>query len=179
VKAADALPDVFTGLEDLFDLYTESLRPLPLKVFAQFLSTLQLPVDALCGLLCNLLIPYLGCTPKKLNIFDLSQDDLVGHFLLASANVSGNSDHVKVSLLLEALLINMMSEGKLHIDQRFGDVVKQGIRTRNEKAIGDARRKGKESRVIEAEARKELENSAERIMAILEILEMGAVNHYV
>jgi hypothetical protein len=121
----------------------------------------------------------MSCTPKNLNIFDLSQDDLVGHFLPACANVSGNSDNAKVSLLLEALLINMMSEGKFRIDQRFGDVVEEGIRTRKEKAIGDARRKGKEIKVIEAEARKELENSAERIMAILEILEKGAVNSYV
>ena len=171
------MPDVFTGLEDLFDLYTESLRALPLNVFAQFLSTLQLPADTFCGLLCNLLIPYLTCTPKNLDIFDLSQYDLVDYFLPASANVNSNSDNAKMSLLLEAILMNMMNEGKLHIDQRFGDIVEEGIKTRKEKAIGDARRKGKGSKAVEAEARKELENSAERIMAILEILEMGAVNH--
>jgi len=170
------LPDVFTGLEDLFDLYTETLRALPLNVFAQFLSTLQLPASTLCGLLCNLLIPYLTCAPTKLDIFDLSQDDLVSYFLPVAANVSSNSDNAKISLLLEALLMNMMSEGKLNIDRRFGDTVEEGIRARKEKAIGDARRKGKENKVVEAEARKALEKSAERIMAILEILEMGAVN---
>jgi hypothetical protein len=172
------LPDVFTDLEDLFDLYTESLRGLPLNVFAQFLSTLQLPTNTLCGLLCNLLMPYLTCTPKNLNIFDLSQDDLVNHFLRVPANVNTNSDNAKMSLLLEALLINMMNEGKLRIDRRFGDIVEEGIRVRKEKAIGDARRKVKGNKVVEAEARKELEMSAERIMAILEILEIGAVNSH-
>lgn len=170
------MPNVFTGLEDLFDLYTESLRALPLNVFAQFLPTLQLPTTTLCGLLCNLLIPYLTCSPKSLNIFDLSQDDLVRHFLPVSSNANGNSDNTKVSLLLEALLMNMMSEGKLHIDRRFGDIVQEGIRARKEKVIGDTRRKGKGSKIVEAEARKELEESSERIMAILEILETGAVN---
>ena len=72
----------------------------------------------------------------------------------------------------------MMSEGKLHIDRRFGDKVEEGIRIRKEKAVGDARRKGKESKIVDAEARKVLEESAERIMAILEILEMGAASPY-
>jgi len=72
--------------------------------------------------------------------------------------------------------MNMMSEGKLCIDQRFGDKVEEGIRARKGKAIGDARYKGKGGKAIEVKARNELEKSAERIMAILEILEMGEVN---
>lgn len=174
--AANALPDDFTDLEDLFDLYTEILRPLPLNVFVQILSTLRLPPNILSSLLCNLLIPYLPYTVNVVNIFNLTQDDLVSHFLPASANVNSNSDNAKMSLLLEGLLINMMSEGKLYVDQRFGDSVEEGIRARKEKAIGDARRKGKGNKIVEAEAQKQLVKSAERIMVILEILEMGTAN---
>jgi len=76
-----------------------------------------------------------------------------------------------MSLLVEAILFTMMSDGKLEADQNFIQAVEAGIKNRKDKAIGDARRKFKGRKGPEAEARKELEMSSERIMAILEVLE--------
>jgi len=130
-----------------------------------------MPHSTLSGLLVNMMIPYVPSAPKRINIFSLNQSQLIANFLPYAANLHNSSDNAKMSLLVEAILFTMMSDGKLEADQNFIQAVEAGIKNRKDKAIGDARRKFKGRKGPEAEARKELEMSSERIMAILEVLE--------
>lgn len=172
-RVAGAPSNAFTDLEDLFDLFTESFRGLPLPAFTQFIATFRLPHETLNALLVNLLIPYIPSAPKKLNIFSTSQETLVNSFLPYSANVNSSVDNAKMSLVIETLLSSMMSEGRLKADEQLSNAVVEGNNNRKKKAIGDARRKFKGRKEAEAEARRELEMSSERILAILDILDMG------
>jgi hypothetical protein len=173
VASAPMKENAFTHLEDLFDTYTESFRNLPLPAFTQFVATFRMPLGRLSGLLVNLLIPYIPSAPEKINIFSIRKEDLVTNILRHSANVHSSIDNAKMSLVIEALLASFMSEYGLTADDEFSNAVQEGIKKRKEKAIGDARRKFKGRKGPEAEARKELDVSSERIMAILEILELG------
>lgn len=172
-RVAGAPSSAFTDLEDLFDLYTESFRGLPLPAFTQFIATFRFPHGGLNALLLNLLIPYIPSAPKTLNIFSTSQETLVDSFLPYAANVHSSVDNAKMSLLIEALMSSMMREGRLKADENFSEAVEEGINSRKTKAIGDARRKFKGRKGVEAEARRELEMSAERILVILDMLETG------
>lgn len=132
-----------------------------------------MPLGSLSGLLVNLLIPYIPSAPSKVNIFTIKKGDLVKNILPYSANVNSSVDNAKMSLVIEALLASFMSEYDLKADEEFSKAIEEGIKNRREKAIGDARRKFKGRKGVEAEARRELEMSGERILAILEILEAG------
>ncbi|KAJ9640990.1 hypothetical protein H2199_005658 [Coniosporium tulheliwenetii] len=87
------------------------------------------------------------------NTLLLSQPDLERFFLPAPANGNSYVDNAKVSLLLQTIVMQMFASGKIVPTEAFGAAVEEGVRARREKAIGDARKRGKGREGEEKEAR--------------------------
>ncbi|QDS73007.1 hypothetical protein FKW77_009064 [Venturia effusa] len=164
--SARLLPNAFPDLETLFDLITECLRPLPVSIFSQFISTSLLETNDQCCLLTNMMLPFLPRAPADLDVFSPKQDKFVKHFLPCAANSIRVSDNLKMSLMVEALLMNMWTAGALHPDKALTEAVKKGIKARTKKCEYNTRTKE------DKEHQCQLVMSAERIKLILEMLEM-------
>ncbi|TID16558.1 hypothetical protein E2P81_ATG11981 [Venturia nashicola] len=160
------LDNAFPDLETLFDIITECLRPLPLTIFSQFISTSLLETNDQCCLLTNLMIPFLPRAPANLDVFRPEQDKFVKHFLPCAANSTRVSENLKMSLMIEALLMNMWTAETLQPGKALTDAVKKGVKARSKRCEYSTRTKeDKEHQTL-------LVMSAERINLILEMLEM-------
>ena len=85
------------------------------------------------------------------------------------ANVQSAISNAKLSLLLEALLLNLFRRDLLKPNEEMHIALEDGIQARLKKASLD-RRKGKDALGGEQEATEELEMSSERIRSILSFL---------
>lgn len=113
------------------------------------------------------MIPFLPKAPANLNIFNPEQEKFVKHFLPCAANSTRVSDNLKMSLIIEALLMNMWTSETLHPGKALTDAVKKGIKARHKKC--EYNTKTKEDKKHQAQ----LVMSAERINLVLEMLEMA------
>ncbi|KIW04133.1 uncharacterized protein PV09_04941 [Verruconis gallopava] len=173
---SNTLPLHFTYSEELYDVFTELLRPLPLPVFRNFLATLPpepgpFPPHWHIALLINMLLPFLAAPPRKAQIFNVTQNDLIKHYLPHAANANSAAENAKMSLLVEHILFYMFSEGRLEPSIELTNAVEKGIRARAVKATGDARRRGKGKSPEEQAAKGVLDMSAERIRVLLGMLD--------
>jgi hypothetical protein len=172
---ARVLPAQFTYLEELFDTYTEMIRPLPHQVFSSFITTFTLPIDEQTALLVNLLLPLMAAEPKNINIFKITQQDLIKDFLPHSANVASCSENYKMALVVQTLLLRMRERGDL--DAGNGELrkaVEKGIEARKKKARLDKRTKGKGNNPVEIKAKELLTLNPEYLGLILDMLETDA-----
>jgi len=178
LRVSCRVPDTFTNMEDLLDLYTETMRPLPLSSFSALIRGLTTSskgettpdlIATVPALLANNLLPLLGSTALRFSIWNISQSHLEQHFLPFAASANSAVDSAKVSILLEHLLLLMLDE--LDITPQLLSAVETGVNARNQKAIGDARKKNKGTTGEEAEAREVLSGSAERLLAIVGVFE--------
>lgn len=112
------------------------------------------------------MIPFLSKVPADLDVFRPEQEKLVKHFLPFSANSSRVSDNLKMSLIIEALLMNMWTAESLWSGKALSDAVQKGIRARAQKCRYSTKTKE------EKEHQKLLSMSGERIELILTTLEM-------
>ena len=166
-------PDAFLDTEDLFDLYTEFLRPLPLAVFQQFVLPTKpwLGPNSQASLNQMLLRPLLVATAPAYNENALTQDEFEVHYARYAANSTSAVDNAKVSLLIENLLRLLWSSGSLQATQKLRRLVEQGIAARKEKAAFDGRRKVGVRVKADEEAIAMMECSGERMLTILDIAE--------
>lgn len=143
-------PTLFLDSEDLFDLYTEFLRPLPLPVFSFFVlpSNRGRSIDpnSLASLTQMLLRPLLSSSAPVSNANSLTAERYASHFAPFAANVSSVGENARVGICVEGLLRLLWSEGVLanageEVKQAVKNAVEEGIRVRDEKASGDGRRK--------------------------------------
>ncbi|XTI85725.1 hypothetical protein V2W45_1482516 [Cenococcum geophilum] len=172
IQVSQALPKLFTSVDDLFDLYTESFRPLPTSVFGALLSTSKLLPSTQTALNTNLLLPLLATNLPNYNIISPTQAHLEQYFLPFPATTHSYADNAKVSLVLEAIFTHMMNDGALQPTETLGAAVEIGVRARDKKALGDARKK--KGKIDEEETAKGiLEISKARLMGLLEVVEMG------
>lgn len=112
------------------------------------------------------MIPFLSRAPANLDVFRPEQDKFVKHFLPYAANSTRVADNLKMSLMVEALLMNMWTAETLHPGKALTDAVKKGIKARTKKCEYNTKTKeDKEHQTL-------LVMSAERINLILEMLEM-------
>ena len=146
---------------------------MPLTTFTTILNNIQLPTNALPFFYANLLIPLLNPAPP---VYDpeLSkppdQSELEEHFLPYGATSSNVADHAKISLLLEKLVLGLIVEKRISASQTLIKAAKQGIRVREERATGDARKAGK-GFVHDEGLRKVLRRSGDRLLALIQIVE--------
>ena len=147
-------PTLFLDPEDLFDLYTEFLRPLSLPVFSYLLlsnttatATVGLDPNSLASLTQMLLRPLLSSLAPISNANSLTPESFATHFAPFAANVSNANENARVGICVEVLLRLLWTEGALgfagkEVKGRVREAVLEGIRAREEKVgAGDGRRK--------------------------------------
>jgi hypothetical protein len=176
-------PSLFLDPEDLFDLYTEFLRPLPLPIFSFFIlpspntnatSGARRTIDAnsLASLIQMLLRPLLSFAAPVSNANSLTAESFASHFAPFAANVSSVGENARVGICVEGLLRLLWTEGVLanageEIREDVKEAVGEGIKVREEKASGDGRRK---SAGKSAEEWRFLVAGGERMRSLLEMI---------
>lgn len=164
-------PDAFLDNEDLFDLFTEFLRPLPLPVFQQFLLPTKpyLGPNSQASLSQMLLRPLLVATAPPYNENALTQAEFEEHYAPYEANNLSAVENAKVSLLIESLLRLLWSSEALGVTHKLRQLVERGIAARKEKVeLGGRKRTGTRAKIDE-EAIMTLECSAQRMKMILDM----------
>ncbi|RMZ12857.1 hypothetical protein D0860_02799 [Hortaea werneckii] len=182
VRLSQLSPATFLDTEDLFDLFTEFLRPLPLPVFQQLVFASPLPSsnddDTTRGFGINerssldqmLLRPLLASAAPAYHDNCLTQDDFQTHFAPFAANTHSATDNAKVALLLEDLLRLLWRSGNLEWCEDLQTVVERGIEARREKVAFDGRRKKSQRAKEDEQAVAVMEKSGERMLVILDLI---------
>lgn len=125
----------FLDTEDLFDLFTEFLRPLPLPIFTALVLPAKryLDPDAQSSLDQMLLRPLLSSNAPVYNANALTQEDFETYFATFAANTGSAVENAKVSVLLEDLLRLLWTERRLESSATLRKAVDEGIKARRER----------------------------------------------
>lgn len=167
-------PATFLDTEDLFDLYTEFLRPLPLPDFQALLFPPKpwLGADAQCSLIQMLLRPLLATAAPGYDDNALTQKDFEVAYAPFAANTTAVSDNAKVGLLIEQLLVLLLRNKQLVYSKPLRRSVERGIAAREAKVGTDGRKKRSGAKGEEdEEALRVLECCGGRMRARLDLLE--------
>lgn len=163
-------PNLFVDTEELFAIYTEFIRPLPLSIFQQFALPLRryLSPNLQASLNEMLFRPLLGTTSAT-GLID--QAEFERSFATSAATSTSATDNAKVSLLTESMLRALWTTGTLTPDlSQLKVLVEQGVKLRHDKVAGNGRRKTGKTADAEDEARLVLEHSGQRMMVLLNAL---------
>ncbi|KAH8816290.1 hypothetical protein F5884DRAFT_852735 [Xylogone sp. PMI_703] len=149
-RASAALPEHFTPLKDLYEIYYEGVRNLPLKAFCFFVSpsgTSRFP-DSVLVTLSQLILNRLtsGAGPRVQRIAHrsddtLSQSVLELQYLPFAANTSSIEDNAKVSILVECLFRLFLKSCDVYHTPTLEVAINEGISAREKKVKIDRRRK--------------------------------------
>ncbi|KAN0080629.1 hypothetical protein V8E54_003833 [Elaphomyces granulatus] len=164
------LSKAFIPLDDLYHLFVENIRHLPLPVFQAFVAPSALPAfspNAQTTLCEFLLFRMLESAAPDTDEEYLNQEKLEKCFLPYAANTSSVVDNAKVSILLEALLCLLAECDMLRISPALQKAVKDGIMARLQKAQDETRR-SMNSRLVEDIEWCWLIESGERLMFLVE-----------
>jgi hypothetical protein len=172
VQVAEYLPKHFTTVEDTYDLLTEFFRPLPTILFGIFLTTSQLPLSSQIALNANLLLPLLSSRLPNYSLLSASQADLEEYFLPCGAATHSYAANAKIALVLESMFRLLMETDSLEASNSLRQAVEAGIDARNIPYGSASRKKGNVHE--EAQAKELTELSNERLLGLLEILEIAA-----
>ncbi|PWY95209.1 hypothetical protein BO94DRAFT_508280 [Aspergillus sclerotioniger CBS 115572] len=145
---SESLPDDFASLEDLYHLFAENIRHLPLPIFQAFVSPSTLPYfsPAAKTTLCEFLLFRMRETAAPDTDEEyLNQDKLERCFLPYMASTASISDNAKMSIALESLIILLADSDMLRITPELRDAVLEGNHRRITRARGEARRGGQEA----------------------------------
>lgn len=172
-------PTLYLETEDLFDLYTEFLRPLPLPIFSFFIlpsntasSVRAMDANSLASLIQMLLRPLLSSAAPVSNANSLTAESFATHFAPFAANVSNVGENARAGICVEGLLRLLWGEGVLggageEVRARVKEAVEEGITARERRAGGDGRRKSAGKGAEEWEF---LVTGGERMRCLLEII---------
>jgi hypothetical protein len=172
VKVAQELPNIFTPLEDFCDTFTEGIRDAPTNVFAVWISTSRLPVDLQLALNGNLLLPLI--TSNLPNYFQglPTQAQFETQLLPLNASSRRIPDKAKISLILEQMFLYMLSTDFLKPTEALRKAVESGIEARQNFLVSaNSRKQNKEQ---EQQDMNIIETSSERLLSLLELLEISA-----
>lgn len=147
-----AIPEDFMHIDELYHLYVDFIRHLPLPIFQLFVSPsvlLDLPADAQCTL-CEMLLERLR--ENKLFISDepyLNQHKLERYFLPYAASTSDVIDNARVSILLESVVRLLAGNGVLRATPSLKEAVEKGIMKRANKAQTDKTKNQSKLKAVE------------------------------
>ena len=169
-KVAYYVPESFTDINTLYDLYVEHIRVLPIPAFFLLMSPPTLrhfapeAANALTQYILRSMIAASAPSPEK---DDLSQDTLEIYYLPFAANTNSIIDNTKVSLCVEALLrlLVIHTEVGLAWTPCLHEAAETGVKARFDKA-----KKKQTKRASDGDVRCDgtwLEASAERIRAVI------------
>lgn len=164
-----ALPLEFTDPGSLYDSsFADIFLYLPTGVFSLLLSTTQLSEFEQLALNSNLLFPLVSAKVPNYAISAPIQSHFEDMIFPIRATVHTYERNAKVSLLLEQMFMDMMSSNSFQATDRLRKAVEAGIKAR-------MTIKGKKGNAQEEEQAKSLmEASGERLLGLLEILEVAA-----
>ncbi|KAH8702061.1 hypothetical protein BGW36DRAFT_424351 [Talaromyces proteolyticus] len=169
VQASTAVPKAFMPLSDLYHLFVENIRHLPLPIFQAFVSPTALPwssADA-HSTLCEILLWRIreSSGPQSQESL-LNQKKLEECFLPYAANNSTAVDNAKMSILLESLIFLLAQHDGLRNTAELREAVSTGNERRLDKAEAEIRR-NKNSRKMETIERSWLIESADRLLYLV------------
>ncbi|EAW10754.1 uncharacterized protein ACLA_052270 [Aspergillus clavatus NRRL 1] len=169
---AKASPDAFTTLDELYHLFVENIRHLPLPIFQAFVSPFVLPHFSAAAqtTLCEFLLFRMRETaaPETDEEY-LDQTKLETCFLPYAASTPSIVDNAKISITLEALLLLLAESDMLTVTPALKEAVQLGIMARAEKAQIETR-KNHSSRKMEDVEWCWLLESGERLMFLVDEL---------
>ncbi|KAF2215800.1 hypothetical protein CERZMDRAFT_13566, partial [Cercospora zeae-maydis SCOH1-5] len=134
-------PSLLGDTEELFSIFTEFIRPLPLPLFQQFVlpTTAYMSADLQTSLNEMLSRPLLGTNATQ-GLID--QREFESSFATCTATNASYVDNAKVSLLSESMLRALWTSGHLNNDlSRLKSLVEKGIQLRFDRAAADGRKK--------------------------------------
>ena len=165
------LPDVFETGDELYTMFVEFIRPLPLSTFQAIISPSAVPgtlsTDAQTTLCEFLLTRSLleAAAPDTAEPY-LRQSKMEECYLPFAATSSSVTDNAKVSLCLETLLRHLLLAGKLTARPALEFAIHEGIQNRCEKASDVVKKRASARRRAEV-AWAWLLESGERLTDIL------------
>ena len=161
------LPHMFTPLINLYDIYLEHIRPLPLSTFFVIMSPSSLNIFAPAAassltqfILRSIIASSAPLPPKD----DLEQITLEQSYLPYAANTGSVADNAKVSICVETLLRLLDKHVGLVWSEELQRAVEAGIEGRESKA-----KKGTKKKEDVEGNRMWLRASAERIRGVVEM----------
>jgi len=186
-RVSAAFPESFAKLRDVYDIYCECIKRLPISAFSQFTSpSLLSPFPAeiivsLNQLLLLRLLPNTAPRPQSISREEddsLSQDVLEKSFLPFSANTSSAEDNAKVSLLVESLFRLFLRSCQVDYTPSLCAALEKGILSRESKIKSDKRKKANAvSRKEEENDRFWLKTSGEHLRKLLSWAEQKNLAH--
>jgi hypothetical protein len=156
----------------VYEIFYECTKPLPLPAFSLLLSPSgmsQLPVVVFVSLTQLLLLRLLpNNAPRPESIVTRENDDLEKCFLPFPAITSSVADNAKVSMLVEMQFRQFLKSCQCYHTPSLASAIKRGILARENKTIGDKRRKDCGMRTKDEENDREwLSASGERLRSLL------------
>ncbi|EOA91627.1 uncharacterized protein SETTUDRAFT_18304 [Exserohilum turcica Et28A] len=171
-QAALALPTSFTRLFDFCDNILEDLLQLPAIVFEIFLPTMKLPDNMQIAFNANLLSPLTSSKPPNYFLVYPAQEHFEEKLLPLKGTTQSFAVNAKISLILEQMFLYMMQQDALEPTKALRKAMETGIEARGS-VLGIV--KGRKGNAQEEEQAKELMQAcAERLLGLLEILEISA-----
>ncbi|TAQ85119.1 hypothetical protein B7494_g6544 [Chlorociboria aeruginascens] len=164
------LPDTSTGVKDLYEIFWDCIKSLPLPLFSHFVSPSRsnpLPTVALVSLVqlaATRLLSTSAHRPQQEND-DLSQDILETCYLPFSANTSSVEDNAKLSVLVEMIFRLLLQSCPLYHTPNLEEAVEKGIAAREFKV-----RKKRDEETEQDRAW--LKGSSQRLRGLLACVEM-------
>jgi len=159
---------LFVPIRELYKIYVEVIKPLPLPAFALFVSPSaipHLPLVALSSIVQAHLSQLLPWGAPRPNDDVLTQVNLECCFLPFAANTSSIEDNAKVSLLVETLFRLLATYGGIEYTPELIAAIDIGIKAREKKCTGT--RKKKSGSAKDDEGMIWLNASAERMRLLL------------
>jgi hypothetical protein len=171
-QVAQALPKSFTPLYDFCDNILEDFNQLPTIIYQVLLSTLKMQGRLQIAFCTNLLHPLISGKPPNYFLYEPTQADFETRLLPLKAVTQSFAANAKISLILEQMFINMFSQDALASTPDLRKAIETGIEARHGVyGIGKGRKGNAEE---EAQATELMEASSERLLGLLEVLEMNS-----
>jgi hypothetical protein len=141
---------------------------LPTSVFGLILSTSKLPGSHQTALNSNLLFPLISAKVPNYALSEPKQLDFERSILSAHATTKTYQKNATVSIIVEQMFMFMMENQAIHPTDALRMAVEAGINARMRV------KRRKESPSEEEQEKALLEESAKRLLGLLEILEIAA-----
>ena len=171
-QAAQALPTFFTRLYDFCDNVLEDFNQLPTITYQVLLSTSKMAGRLHVAFCANLLHPLISGKPPNYFLHEPIQEDFESRLFPLKGSTQSFAANSKISLILEQMFTYMFSQDALTSTPTLRKGIETGIEARHS-VLGTGR--GKKGNADEESQAKELmEASSERLLGLLEVLEMSA-----
>lgn len=164
------LPNEFTSTSDFFDNILEDSIRLPSTTFKVLISTSKLSGPLHVAFCANLLLPLVSGKIPSFLYYEPTQQQLEMTLLTLKGTAQSFAMNAKISLVLEQIFMYMMIQETVKATDALREAMEQGIVARQGVYGSGKGRKGNAKE--ESQARALLEACSERLLGMLEILEM-------